>query len=152
MEPKSTQEQGRTPGTQMGSTPGQTGNQPGTPTMSGQAAGTATARQQTTGRDAERMGQEEWNEMRERGGEFADKAKHTFNEAYERTSRSLNESYEHALDYGREHPGQTILIAFGVGIGVGLWLSSSVSSRSRSSRIVPPVMNALSEIAAEMFR
>ena len=147
MEPKTTQERGKTPNTQTGSNPTQTGNQPGTPTMSGQSTGTATARQQTPSR-TEEIG----NEMRERGAEIADRAKETFNQAYERTSQTLNNSYEQAMDYGREHPGQAILIAFGVGIGVGLWLSSTVSPRSRTSRLVPPVMNALSEIAEEMFR
>ena len=152
MEPKNTQ--AKTPSTQMGSTPGQTGHQTGastTGTTGGQATGTATARQQTSGR-TEPVGQEQWNEMKERGAEFADKAKQTFNEAYERTSHVVNDSYGRAIDYGSEHPGQTMLIAFGVGVCVGVWLSSNVSSRSRSSRIVPPVMNALSEIAAEMFR
>lgn len=147
MEPKSTQERGKTPNAQMGSNPTPTGNQPAMSNLGGQATGTATARQQTAGR-TEEIG----NEMRERGAEIADRAKQTFNEAYERTSQTLNNSYEQALDYGREHPGQAILVAFGVGVGVGLWLSSTVSPRSRTSRIVPPVMNALSEIAAEMFR
>ncbi len=149
MEPKNTQD--KTPITQMGSTPGQTGYQTGTPTSGGHATGTAKARQQTPGR-TEPVGQEQWNEVKERGAEIADKAKQTFNEAYERTSHAVNDSYGRAIDYGSEHPGQAMLIAFGVGVGVGLLISSNVSSRSRTSRIVPPVMNALSEIAAEMFR
>jgi ElaB/YqjD/DUF883 family membrane-anchored ribosome-binding protein len=158
MEPKNTQEKGGTQGTQTGNNPGQTGSQLGTSTRGGQPSsqstgtGTATARQQTTGRSSEQHGQEEWNDVKERGAEIADKAKQTFNEAYERTSRTLNDSYERAIDYGSENPGRAMLIAFGVGVGFGLWLSSNVSSRSRSSRIVPPVINALSEIAAEMFR
>ena len=151
MEPKNTQDKPKTPSTQMGSTPGQTGHQPGTSTTGGQGTGTATARQHTPGH-TEPVGQEQWNEVKERGAEIADKAKQTFNDAYERTSRTLNDSYGRAIDFGSEHPGQAMLIAFGVGVGVGLWLSSNVSSRSRSSRIVPPVLNALSEIAAEMFR
>ena len=151
MEPKNIQDKAKTPSTQTGNTPGQTGYQPGTSTTGGQSTGTATARQQTTGR-TEQIGQEQWNEVKERGAEIADKAKQTFNEAYERTSHALNDSYGRAIDYGSQHPGQAMIIAFGIGVGVGLLISSNVSSRGRTSRIVPPVMNALSEIAAEMFR
>lgn len=158
MEPKNTQEKSGTQGTQTSNNPGQTGHQSGTSTKSGQpggqatATGTAAARQQTAARGFEQQAQEEWNDVKERGAEIADKAKQTFNDAYERTSRTLNDSYDRAIDYGSENPGRAMLIAFGVGVGFGLWLSSNVSPRSRGSRIVPPVINALSEIAAEMFR
>jgi ElaB/YqjD/DUF883 family membrane-anchored ribosome-binding protein len=90
--------------------------------------------------------------MKERGAEMADKAKQVVSDAYERTSRNLNEGYKQAVDYGREHPGQTALICFGLGVGIGLWLGSNVSPRSRASRIVPPVMNAVSDIVSEIFR
>jgi ElaB/YqjD/DUF883 family membrane-anchored ribosome-binding protein len=86
--------------------------------------------------------------------EAIDQAKQVVTDTYNRASKSLNESYTHAMDYGRENPGKTTLIAFGAGIGIGLLLAGSLSSsrNSRTGRIVPPVMNALTEIAREVFR
>lgn len=85
--------------------------------------------------------------------EVVDQAKQAVTDVYNRASKSLNESYSQAVDYGRENPGKTTLIAFGAGIGIGLLLAGSLtSSRSRTGRIVPPIMNALTEIASEIFR
>ena len=85
--------------------------------------------------------------------ERIDQAKQVVTDAYNRTSKTLNETYSQAIDYGREHPAQLTLIAFGAGIGIGILLSTGLStSRSRTGRIVPPVVNALSEIAIELFR
>lgn len=86
--------------------------------------------------------------------EAVDQAKQAVTDAYNRASKSLNESYTQAIDYGRENPGKTTLIAFGAGIGIGLLLAGSLGSsrNSRTGRIVPPVMNALTEIAREVFR
>jgi ElaB/YqjD/DUF883 family membrane-anchored ribosome-binding protein len=86
--------------------------------------------------------------------EAVDQAKQVVTDAYNRASKSLNESYTQAIDYGRENPGKTTLIAFGAGIGIGLLLAGSLSTsrNSRTGRIVPPVMNALTEIAREVFR
>jgi hypothetical protein len=53
------------------------------------------------------------------------------------------------MEYGREHPGQLTLIAFGAGIGIGLLLASTFNSRSR---LMPSVVDALSGIATEVFR
>ena len=131
--------------------PGQTGNQPGSGQTTGSAA-TQQSRYQEAGQKPAQQTEEQWNEMKERGAEVVDKAKQTVTDAYKRTSQTLNEGYEQAVDYGRENPGQTALVMFGVGIGVGIWLANSMSSRSRASRIVPPVMNALSDIAMQLFR
>lgn len=163
MENKETQEKGKTSATETnkpqsasGTTTGQTGNQPGGQGQmrSGQSTGSAAqpSRYQETGQRGGREQEEGWTDIKERGAEMADKAKQAVTDAYQRTSQTLNESYEQAVGYGREHPGQTALICFGVGVGVGLWLASSVNSRSRASRIVPPVMNALSDIAVQLFR
>jgi len=87
-------------------------------------------------------------------GEMVDQAKSAVNDAYQRTSQSVNETLGHAKDYSRENPGTTMMIAFGVGVGVGALLTSGMwsSGRSRSQRIAPPIINALSEIASEFFR
>lgn len=83
---------------------------------------------------------------------MADQARESFNQMYDRASRSVSETWDHAVDYGRKNPGTTTLIAFGAGVGIGLVIAGSFTSRSRTQRLVPPVMNALSEIAAELFR
>ena len=43
------------------------------------------------------------------------------------------------------------LIVFGAGVGVGLLLAGSFRTRGGNRRFVRPVMNALTEIAAEIF-
>ena len=70
----------------------------------------------------------------------------------EYSSYGLNKTWEQAMNYSRENPGKSTLIAFGVGLGVGLLMSNGFTTRSRSQRIVPPLMNALSEIASALFR
>ena len=113
----------------------------------GSGAGSAT--QQV--REQARQGAEELRHQIDRGAEMLDQAKQTVADAYERTSKSVQETYDQAMDYGRQNPGTMALIAFGAGIGVGLLLASGMGSRRRSSRFIPPVMNALSEIAVELF-
>lgn len=86
-----------------------------------------------------------------RVSETMNQASQVASEAWNRASSTVSNTYEHTLDYGRDNPGRVILIAFGAGVAVGLLLSSTAPSRSRGQRIVPPVMNALSEIARELF-
>ena len=86
------------------------------------------------------------------GAERLDQAKKKVSQVYDQASRSLNEQYEKAMDYGRENPGKTTLIAFGVGVGVGLLVASNfIAPHSRRRRMVEPVINALSTIASELF-
>lgn len=89
-----------------------------------------------------------------RGAEIFDQAKQKVADAYDQTSKSVTEQYEKALDYGRENPGTTVLIALGVGVGIGVMLAGSFSGsrRSRRSRVVEPVMDAVSTLARELFR
>ncbi|GEM_PF-1472104 len=84
--------------------------------------------------------------------ETINQAKQTVTDAYNRASHGVSDTYNQAIDYGRHNPGTMTLIAFGAGIGVGLLLSNSFSSNNRTDRIMPPVMNALSAIATEIFR
>ena len=88
----------------------------------------------------------------EKGAEVIEKAKENLGEAYDRASRGVTETYGQAVDYTRSNPGTATLVAFGAGVGIGLLIANSVTSRSRTQRIVPPVMRALSEIAGELFR
>jgi ElaB/YqjD/DUF883 family membrane-anchored ribosome-binding protein len=92
---------------------------------------------------------------KERVSEMADQARDTINQAYTRASRGMNDTWDQAMGYSREHPATATLIAFGAGVGIGLFLAGSMGgfqSRSRTRRIVPPVMDAISEIAREFFR
>ncbi len=160
MENKDTQDKNKPANTQTGSpqqgstpTSSQTPGQSVGASISGQQAGRATQQSRYSAADAAQEGAKDWDDIKERGAELADKAKQSVTEAYDKTSRTLNEGYEQAVDYSRENPGKTVLIAFGVGIGVGLLLSNNMNSpRSRAGRIVPPVMNALSDIAVQLFR
>lgn len=92
-------------------------------------------------------------QVTERGAEIMHQAKHKVSEVYEQANKSVTKQYEKAMDYGRENPGKTTLIAFGVGVGVGVLLVGSVSGpRRRRSRVVEPVMSAVSTLARELFR
>ena len=124
-------------------------------TTGGQATGTATAPQKVTPASGEQTA----NKAESAGimpdvNEIVDHAKQAVNEAYQQATTSVNETLGQAKEYSRENPGTATLMAFGVGVGVGVLLASGVLSqgRSRSQRIVSPVMTALSEIAGELFR
>jgi ElaB/YqjD/DUF883 family membrane-anchored ribosome-binding protein len=87
----------------------------------------------------------------ERGTEVYGQAEQAVSEAYDKTAKVVSETYEQAKSYSTENPGKTILIALGIGIGLGFLLGAS-SRRSRTGRLAQPVVNALSDIALEIFR
>jgi len=87
----------------------------------------------------------------ERGAEAYGQAEQAVSDVYDKTTQKVNETYEKAKSYSNENPGKTILIALGIGVGLGLLLGAS-SGRSRTGRIAQPVIHALSDIAAELFR
>jgi ElaB/YqjD/DUF883 family membrane-anchored ribosome-binding protein len=86
--------------------------------------------------------------------EVLDQTKQAVTNAYEKTAETLTQTYDQAVTYGKENPGTMTLIAFGAGIGIGLLLASGLGGRSttRTSRIVDPVVDALAQIAREVFR
>jgi len=145
-----------------GSTAGSSGNKP----MGGQtgqsATGTRTARDQShyEGREGGQASfKNNMDRGAQRGSEMMDQAREQFGEAYDRASevydrasREMAKTWDQALDYGRKNPATATLIAFGAGVGFGLLIANGMNTRSRTQRLVPPVMNALSEIAAELFR
>ena len=136
---KNTQETGKTTGAENVTSRGAAGGTTGYST-GGQTAGAQTVH---AARQAREYGH---------SSETMDQMRQGVSEAYNRASHSMNETWEQAMEYGRENPGKATLIAFGAGVGVGLLLANGFVTRSRSRRIVPPVMNALSEIASEIFR
>jgi len=85
--------------------------------------------------------------------ETVNQAKQKASELYDSVNSTVNDQYNRAVDYSRENPGKTTLIAFGVGVGVGVLLLGNLRggpSRGRR-RVVQPVMNALSTLAYELF-
>lgn len=87
----------------------------------------------------------------DKGTEVFGKAEQAAGEAYDKTAKKVKETYEKAKSYSDENQGKTILIALGIGVGIGLLLGASSSHRSRTGRIAQPVINALSDIAHEVF-
>lgn len=134
-------------------------NQPQPFKPTGQAAGaTMTARvtsdtAQTVTDKASEAAHAVREHVENRGAEMLDQAKQKVSEVYEQTSKSVTEQYEKAVGYGRENPGTTVLLALGIGVGIGVLLAGSFSgSRSRRSRLVEPVMDAVSSLARELLR
>lgn len=77
-------------------------------------------------------------------------AEQAVSDVYDKTAQAVGETYEQTKNYSSENPGKTILIALGIGIGLGLLLGAS-TRHSRTGRLAKPVVNALSEIALELF-
>ena len=87
----------------------------------------------------------------ERGAEVRGQEEKAAGDVYDKTSQVVSETYEQAKIYSRKNPGKAILIALGVGVGLG-FLFGAGSRHSRIGRIARPVVNALSDIALEVFR
>jgi uncharacterized protein YecT (DUF1311 family) len=105
--------------------------------------------QQTTTGKADSAAREK---VEDRGAGMTDQAKLKARQIYNQANRNLNEQYERVMGYGRRSPGKATLIAFGAGVGVGLLVVSSINARSRRSRLVEPVMNALSALTYNLIR
>ena len=87
----------------------------------------------------------------ERGTEVYDQAKQAVSDVYDKTTKAVCKTCEQAKSYTSKNPGTTILIALGLGLGVGI-LWGARTHRSRTGRFAQPVVNALSDIALELFR
>ncbi len=87
----------------------------------------------------------------EGGAEVYGQAEQAVSDVYDKTAQAVSETYEQAKSYSSENPGKTILIALGIGVGLGFLLGAS-SRRSGTGRFARPVVNALSDIALEVFR
>jgi len=105
--------------------------------------------QQTTTGNADRAAREK---VEDRGAGMMDQAKLKAGQIYNQANRNLNEQYERVIGYGRRSPGKATLIAFGAGVGVGLLVVGSIKARRRRSRLIEPVMNALSALTYNLIR
>ncbi|AQU99478.1 hypothetical protein B2D07_00970 [Desulfococcus multivorans] len=88
----------------------------------------------------------------ERSGEVYVQAEQAVGDAYDKTTEKVSETYEKAKSFGKENPGKSILIAFGIGIGVGFLLGASTRRSGVTGRLARPVVNALSDIALDFWR
>ncbi|MBO0799366.1 MAG: hypothetical protein J2P31_11150 [Blastocatellia bacterium] len=156
-ETRSTQEQapGSSPQQQAGS--GQSGEQMASAARQAREYASGYERQGQTGQ-AGQYGQSRYTGQTWQAGRQRDTVGHardTINQAYTRASRGMNDTWEHAMDYSKEHPATATLLAFGAGIGLGLVIGGSLggfqSRRWRTRRIVPPVLDALSLLSREFF-
>jgi ElaB/YqjD/DUF883 family membrane-anchored ribosome-binding protein len=86
-----------------------------------------------------------------RGAEVSGQTEQSARDVHDKTAQTVSETYEQVKSYSSKNPGKTILIALGIGVGLGLLLSAS-GRPSRTGRFARPVVNALSEIALEVFR
>jgi len=91
--------------------------------------------------------------------DLLDKGANAAGQAYTQVTDAVNDTVQQAVtygkqavDYGRDNPGKTALIALAAGIGIGIAVGSSFNSRNRSSRIVAPIVEALTVVALELFR
>lgn len=91
-------------------------------------------------------------EVADRAAKAYDQTKQVVSQAYEKTSQVATDTYKQALSYGKQNPGTLTLIAFGAGIGIGVLLSGSFSSRSRSSNLIAPIGEVLTQVALAIFR
>src|SRR5215467_13040693 len=98
-------------------------------------------------------------QARQKANDVVDRGTQAVSDAYTQAAETLNDTVQQAVtygkqavDYGRENPGTAALIAFGAGIGIGILIGSSLNSRSRTNRIINPIMGALTDIAGEIFR
>ena len=89
--------------------------------------------------------------IQERGTEVYAQAEQAVSDVYDKTAQTVSETYGQAKNYSSENPGKSILIALGIGVGLGFLLGAS-SRHSRTGRFAKPVVNALSDIALEIFR
>jgi ElaB/YqjD/DUF883 family membrane-anchored ribosome-binding protein len=99
-------------------------------------------------------GAEAYDEVRERVDEAKARmgdAKRKIADAYDRTSETANRLYQDALDYGREHPGTAMLVAFGVGVGLGVMLSDGGRSTRYRRNVVPAIATAAAEAVLDIF-
>ncbi len=102
-------------------------------------------------RAAETESQASHNDAMSQGPISFDHTKRTISRAYTRSARAIGDTYNHAMTYGRENPGKTTLLAFGIGLGVGMLLLGS-RRHSRVRRYGEPIVSALSNMAMEFIR
>jgi hypothetical protein len=87
-----------------------------------------------------------------RGAVMMDQAKLKAGQIYNQANRNLNEQYERLIGYGRRSPGKATPMAFGDGVGLGLLVAGSINARRRRSRLIEPVLNALSALTCNLIR
>ncbi len=88
----------------------------------------------------------------EHGAEALGQAQETVNDVYDKTARTVSETYGHAKNYSSKNPGKTMLLTLGIGVGLGFLLGKSSRRSGITGRFARPVVNAISDVALEFFR
>jgi len=88
----------------------------------------------------------------EHGAEVLGQAQETVSDVYDKTAQTVSEIYEHVKRYGGKNPCKTMILALGVGVGLGFLLGASSRRSGATGRFARPVVNALSDVALELFR
>jgi len=88
----------------------------------------------------------------EQGAEIIGEAEAAVGDIKEKAAMAVSETYEKAKNYSSHNPGKTILISLGVGVGLGFLLGASSRRSGTVGRFARPVVNALSNVALELFR
>lgn len=86
-----------------------------------------------------------------RGGEAYEHAEKAVSGVYDKAAQAVVKTYEHGKSYSRKNPGKAMFIALGLGVGIG-FLFGGGSRHARPGRFSRPVVNALSDIALQLFR
>jgi ElaB/YqjD/DUF883 family membrane-anchored ribosome-binding protein len=105
---------------------------------------------QSTTETIKERGAEAYGKAERAVSDAYDKTSEAVSDAYDKTSEKVSETYEKAREYSSEHPGATVLVAFGIGLGLGLLLAAGTTHRSHN-RFAQPVINAISGVASELF-
>jgi len=79
-------------------------------------------------------------------------AQEVINDVKDKTAWLVSETYEKVRCYAVNNPGKTMFFSLGAGVGLGFLLFASTRRSGATGRFARPVVNALSDVALELFR
>ncbi len=88
----------------------------------------------------------------EHGAEVLGQAQEAVSDVYDKTARTVSQTYAHVKNYSSKNPGKTMILALGIGVGLGFLLGASSRRSGITGRFARPVVNALSDVALGFFR
>ena len=125
-------------------------NTPGESGFRSVAESTRTEKSSSTQSQNSKLGSEGNPDLTGRGEEFFDQAKETISDTCNKTTETLNKTYNQAIAYGRANPGKLALLALGSGLVIGLLIANKSKARQGSS--VETVVNTLSQGFSDFVR
>jgi len=125
-------------------------NTPGESGFRSVAESTQTEKSSSTQNQNSEFGSDGNPDLTNRGEEFFDQAKETISDTCNKTTETLNKTYNQAIAYGRANPGKLALLALGSGLVLGLLIANRSKARQGSS--VETVVNTLSQGFSDFVR